>query len=184
MKIAILQINPRLANPEFNSSVIEQRYQEAVAEGAQLVLTPEMHIAGYIPNDTLWDPVVRYRIQAESERLVRLTGSTPLLLGTVSPAPSGRLWNELWWCAEGQVQYRIRKRVLPTYDVFDEHRWFEPDPSLSPHSFWGRADRSLDLRRPLGQSLGAGKYSICIKSYRRSRKTRGFDSYQCFSKSC
>lgn len=132
MKIAILQINPRLANPEFNSSVIEQRYQEAVAEGAQLVLTPEMHIAGYIPNDTLWDPVVRYRIQAESERLVRLTGSTPLLLGTVSPAPSGRLWNELWWCAEGQVQYRIRKRVLPTYDVFDEHRWFEPDPSPQP----------------------------------------------------
>ncbi len=132
MKIAILQINPRLANPEFNSSVIEQRYNEAVAGGAQLVLTPEMHIVGYVPNDTLWDTSLRHRIQLESERLVRLTGSTPLLLGTVSPAPSGRLWNELWWCVEGQIQHRIRKRVLPTYDVFDEHRWFEPDPSPQP----------------------------------------------------
>ena len=67
VKIAILQINPRLANPEFNGSEIEQRYQEAVAGGAEIVVTPEMHVAGYIPNDRLWDPGVRYRIQAERE---------------------------------------------------------------------------------------------------------------------
>jgi NAD+ synthetase len=132
VKIAILQINPRLANPEFNGSEIQLRYQEAVAKGAHLVVTPEIHVAGYIPNDMLWDPSVRYRIQAESERLARLSGPTPLILGTVTPAPSGRLWNELWWCSEGEVRYRIRKRVLPSYDVFDEHRWFEADPAPQP----------------------------------------------------
>lgn len=163
VKIAILQINPRLANPEFNGSEIEQRYQEAVAGGAEIVVTPEMHVAGYIPNDRLWDPGVRYRIQAESERLVRLTGSTPLLLGTVTPAPSGRLWNELWWCSEGQVHHRIRKRVLPSYDVFDEHRWFEPDPNPQPLISFGEEQIGLSIcedlwANPWGQ--GSIRYTL------------------------
>lgn len=132
MKIGILQFNPHLGNPEYNSAKLEQQYANAILQGATIVLTPEIATVGYIPNDLLWDPVLRQRASDASHRLAERTGDVPLLLGTVSPAPSGRLWNEVWWCQHGKVLHRIRKRCLPTYDVFDEHRWFESDPNPQP----------------------------------------------------
>jgi NAD+ synthase (glutamine-hydrolysing) len=75
---------------------------------------------------------MRARIAAEARRLASLSGPVPLVFGTASPAPSGRLWNELWWCEGGKLRHCARKRVLPSYDVFDEHRYFEPDPAPQP----------------------------------------------------
>jgi len=54
------------------------------------------------------------------------------VFGTATAAPSGRLWNELWWCEGSELRHCARKRVLPSYDVFDEHRYFEPDASPQP----------------------------------------------------
>ena len=75
---------------------------------------------------------MRRRIEAESHRLAALTGAVPLVFGTARPAPSGRLWNELWWCEGGALRHCAHKRVLPSYDVFDEHRYFEPDDRPQP----------------------------------------------------
>ncbi|MBK8573997.1 MAG: hypothetical protein IPN91_15565 [Holophagaceae bacterium] len=132
MRIALLQLNARLGDPEGNGRKLEEAYAKAIASGAELVLAPELAIPGYLLEDRLWEPGLRRRVEAESHRLAALSGAVPLVFGTARPAPSGRLWNELWWCAEGGLRHCARKRVLPSYDVFDEHRYFEPDASAQP----------------------------------------------------
>lgn len=132
MKMALLQLNARLGDPEGNGRRVEAAYAEALAAGAELVLTPELAIPGYLLEDRLWEPGMRRRIEAESRRLATLSGPVPLVFGTARPAPSGRLWNELWWCEGGALRHCAHKRVLPSYDVFDEHRYFEPDPAPQP----------------------------------------------------
>ncbi len=132
MKIALLQLNARLGDPEGNGHRLEVAYGEAVRAGAQLVLAPELAIPGYLLEDRLWEAGMRRRIEGESMRLAALSGSVPLVFGTARPAPSGRLWNELWWCEGGRLGHCSRKRVLPSYDVFDEHRYFEPDAAPQP----------------------------------------------------
>ncbi|WP_243316691.1 NAD(+) synthase [Geothrix paludis] len=132
MRIALLQLNARLGDPEGNGRILEAAYAEAVAAGAELVLAPELAIPGYLAEDRLWEQGLRHRIERESHRLAALTGKVPLLFGTARPAPSGRLWNELWWCEGGTLRHCAHKRVLPSYDIFDEHRYFEPDLSPQP----------------------------------------------------
>ncbi len=132
MRIALLQLNARLGDPEGNGRMVERAYAEAVAAGAELVLAPELAIPGYLAEDRLWEAGLRRRMEAESHRLAALSGAIPLIFGTARPAPSGRLWNELWWCEAGDLRHCARKRVLPSYDVFDEHRYFEPDASAQP----------------------------------------------------
>jgi NAD+ synthetase len=132
MRIALLQLNARLGDPEANGRALEAAYAAAVAAGADLVLTPELAIPGYLAEDRLWEPGLRRRVEDESRRLAALAGEVPLVFGTARPAPSGRLWNELWWCERGGLRQAIRKRALPSYDVFDENRYFEPDPAPQP----------------------------------------------------
>lgn len=125
MRIGILQLNAILADPETNGRAIEAAYRRAVSQGAELVLTPEMAVPGYLAEDRLWEAGLRRRIAAETGRLAAISGEVPLVLGTCSPSPSGRLWNELWWCEGGAVKVQARKRILATYDVFDETRYFD-----------------------------------------------------------
>nr|WP_320131927.1 NAD(+) synthase [uncultured Holophaga sp.] len=132
MRIALLQLNCRVADPEANGRALQAAYHQAVERGAELVVTPEMAVPGYLAEDRLWEGGLRRRILQESERLASLAGSVPLVMGTCSPAPSGRLWNEIWWCEEGRVRTRARKRILPVYDIFDEARYFEADPGPQP----------------------------------------------------
>lgn len=132
MRIGILQINAILADPEANGRAIEAAYARAVAQGADLVLTPEMAVPGYLPEDRLWEAGLRQRTAAENDRLCGLAGEVPLILGTCSPSPSGRLWNELWWCERGKLRCVARKRVLATYDIFDETRYFDPGQAVTP----------------------------------------------------
>jgi len=132
VKIALLQLNARLGDPEGNGRRVESAYAEAVAAGAELVLAPELAIPGYLLEDRLWEAGMRRRIEAESHRLAALSGTVPLVFGTARPSPSRRLWNELWWCERGGLRHCAHKRVLPSYDVFDEHRYFEPDPAPHP----------------------------------------------------
>lgn len=132
MRLALLQLNATLGDPERNARALEAAYAEAVALGAELVLSPEMAVEGYLSEDRLWEEGLRCRIQSESRRLAALAGEVPFVFGTCSPAPSGRLWNELWWCERGEVRTVVRKRILAEYDIFDEGRYFQPDPGAQP----------------------------------------------------
>lgn len=125
MRIGLLQLNATLADPEANGRALEAAYARAIAQGAELVLAPEMAVPGYLAEDRLWEVGLRRRIAAENARLAGLSGAVPLVFGTCSPSPSGRLWNELWWCEQGGLRGFARKRVLAAYDVFDETRYFD-----------------------------------------------------------
>ena len=132
MRIALLQLNQRLGDPVANGAAIEAAYAKAVAGGAELVVTPELAVVGYLAEDRMWETGLRNRVAIESARLAALSGSVPLVFGTFTPATSGRLFNELWWSENGKVRQVIRKRLLPSYDVFEEHRWFEASTEIPP----------------------------------------------------
>ena len=132
MRIALLQLGSRLAEPEANGRAIESAYRAALALGAELVVTPEMAVPGYLAEDRMLEAHLRARVLQEMDRLSACAGPVPLVVGTCSPSPSGRLWNELRWCENGRVRAVVRKRILPVYDVFDETRYFDADTGPQP----------------------------------------------------
>ena len=96
MRIALLQINPKTADPEASSCFIKAAYMKAVKLGAELVVTTELALVGYLANGRLLKVDLQQRIILESERLSAIYGTVPLILGNCSLAPSSKLWNELW----------------------------------------------------------------------------------------
>jgi NAD+ synthase (glutamine-hydrolysing) len=129
MKIGIAQINPTVGDLGGNAQLLLEAYLQCVRSGAELVLGPELALPGYPPRDL----VFRERFTADNlehlQQLAAQTGQAPLLVGFVeqNPADHGRrLYNALAWCAEGKIQHVARKCLLPSYDVFDEDRYFEP----------------------------------------------------------
>ncbi|MDO9632317.1 MAG: nitrilase-related carbon-nitrogen hydrolase, partial [Humidesulfovibrio sp.] len=138
MHIGLLQINPVVGDITGNAARIEAAYATALAdthEGrADLCLTPELALTGYPPRDMLLYDGFSRAAFAEAEALARrlferFPAGPALVLGCPEPNVSGRgkaLFNAALWCEAGVVRARIRKSLLPTYDVFDEARYFEP----------------------------------------------------------
>ncbi|NTV76035.1 MAG: NAD+ synthase, partial [Holophaga sp.] len=82
MRIALLQLNSRLGDPEANGRALEHAYREALSLGADLVLSAEMAVGGYLAEDRLWEAGLRRAVTRESERLAGLSGAVPLVFGT------------------------------------------------------------------------------------------------------
>ncbi|MUM77540.1 NAD+ synthase [Pseudodesulfovibrio sp. F-1] len=140
MKIGVLQLNPIVGDIDGNCAAIRQGMAEARAMGADLCLTPELAVTGYPPRDLLlYDRFVR-RAREAADALARnletdAPGGPPLLLGGVEPNPCNLgkpVFNCAFWCEGGAVRRVFRKTLLPTYDVFDEARYFEPAPAQRP----------------------------------------------------
>jgi len=133
MKIGILQINPIVGDLSGNAGKIRNAVAEAARLGADLCLTPEMALTGYPPRDLLLYDGFISRTRAEAEALARdLADGPPLLLGAVEANRTGQgkpLFNAALWCEGGEIRRSFRKTLLPTYDVFDEARYFEPAPA-------------------------------------------------------
>ena len=131
MRVALLQLNATLAQPEINGKSIEAAYKEAVRLGADLAVAPEMAVPGYIPGEMLFDSSLMQAIEIENERLRTISVSVPLVFGTCSRVESGNLWNEpwneLWWCANGKATAKIRKRTLQNFCFLEDSEDFEPD---------------------------------------------------------
>jgi NAD+ synthetase len=132
MKIAIAQLNPTIGDLPGNAQQILDAAHKAAHKGASVLLTPELSLCGYPPRDLLLNPGF---INAIEERLTQLAQQLPsqlhVLVGTVQRNPQvhqgGKpLYNSIACLTGGQVTQHFHKRLLPTYDVFDEHRYFEP----------------------------------------------------------
>ncbi|MBD2449571.1 NAD+ synthase [Nostoc sp. FACHB-152] len=133
MKIAIAQLNPTIGDLPGNSQKILQAAQQAVKTGARLLLTPELSLCGYPPRDLLLNPSFVSSMEMTLQQLARdLPPKLAVLVGTVdhntkSQITGGKsLFNSMALLEEGKVKQMFHKRLLPTYDVFDEHRYFEP----------------------------------------------------------
>ena len=92
MRIALLQLNARLGDPEANGRALERAYGEGVRGGAELVLTPELAVPGYLAEDRMWEPGLWARVEAESRR-PRWLRSHPGAGSAGSPRPGRSGWS-------------------------------------------------------------------------------------------
>jgi NAD+ synthase (glutamine-hydrolysing) len=142
LRIALLQINPTAGDLAGNAALIVDGVKRAGALGADLVVTPELALMGYLPRDLLMSRGFVRRSCEELGRIAReLKGSPPALVGLATPNPAemGRpLFNSAVLLRDGQVGPDFHKTLLPTYDVFDEDRYFEPadEPGVLEINGW------------------------------------------------
>ena len=122
MKIALCQINPIVGSFRFNIDIIEKYYNDAINKGADLVVFPEMAITGYPPQDLLLQKDFVTKNYQELENLSEIC-SVPMIVGYVR-AEKNKLYNSAALCQDGKVINSYDKILLPTYDVFDETRYF------------------------------------------------------------
>src|SRR4051812_39651654 len=113
-----------------NARLIAAAAGRARAAGADLAVTPELALVGYLPRDLLLRPNFVEQSWVHLDQLAReLAGGPPTLVGLpeVNPSDEGRpLFNSAALLRNGRIEQRFRKALLPTYDVFDEDRYFEP----------------------------------------------------------
>ena len=129
MKIAICQINPIIGDFNHNISLIREAAERSKKSGCGLAIFPEMSIMGYPPKDLLEKPAFIMENLKQLDRLASQITGIPILCGYVdkNPKKTGKsLTNSVGLIAEGRVRKKGGKRLLPTYDVFDETRYFEP----------------------------------------------------------
>ena len=133
MKIAIAQLNPTIGDITNNAQQIITAAQNAAKQHARLLLTPELSLCGYPPRDLLLYPGFVESISNELKAIAfKLPDNIAVLIGTVETNPHAHskgqkpLYNSMALIDGGEIKQIFHKRLLPTYDVFDEDRYFEP----------------------------------------------------------
>jgi NAD+ synthetase len=152
MKIAIAQLNPTIGDLIHNAEQILTAAQTAAAAGARLVLTPELSLCGYPPRDLLLRPGFIHTMRTSLDDLAaNVPIDVAVLVGFVEPnaGASDRgenpLFNSIALIDNSQVQQIFHKQLLPTYDVFDEDRYFEPGRQVNHFHLPLEAGRSVHV---------------------------------------
>jgi NAD+ synthase len=138
LAIAIAQLNPIVGDVAGNAERARRARAEAARQGAELVIYPELFIAGYPPEDLVLKPAFQAACRAAVEALARETadGGPAILIG--SPwLEDGKLYNAVALADGGRITALRRKVDLPNYGVFDEKRVFTPGPLPGPVNFRG-----------------------------------------------
>ncbi len=135
MKVALAQINTTVGDIHGNEAKILEAYSRAAAAGADILVAPELALTGYPPRDLVLNNVFVSRNLEALERLAKATGRTALLTGYVGRneiQPGRKTTNAAGLLQNGKIIATRTKTLLPTYDVFDEDRYFEPAVENAP----------------------------------------------------
>ncbi len=184
--MALAQINPTVGDFAENIRVILRDAREAARRGADVVVFPELALTGYPPRDLVEKPSFLTRSEMDLEKLARETAELDLslIVGFVarSRAETGkRALNSAAVIHRGEIVFRQSKMLLPTYDVFDEARYFRPaeredlctlagrrvalticEDAWNDRQFW---KQRLYTRDPVEELFGAGAEAmICINA--------------------
>src|SRR5437762_12347917 len=139
MKVGFAQINATVGDLSGNCELIIGAYERLAAAGAELILTPELAITGYPPQDLVFKSrFVPENLAVLDELQNRL--SQPALLVSFVDRNEGRgkpFHNAAALLQTGEPLQKTHKSLLPTYDVFDEDRYFEPARQIAPLNFRG-----------------------------------------------
>jgi NAD+ synthase/NAD+ synthase (glutamine-hydrolysing) len=133
MKIALAQFNPTVGDFDGNSARILEIAREAKTRGADLAVFSELCVCGYPPQDLLERPAFIERNHTQLAKLAKLI-PMPSIVGYVGKAQDNTgkpVANTAALIADGRIIFEQRKMLLPTYDVFDESRYFQPAHSQS-----------------------------------------------------
>ncbi|MGA1602586.1 MAG: NAD+ synthase [Prochlorothrix sp.] len=197
MNITLAQLNPTIGDLNYNRQQILEAAQTADRQGSQLLLTPELSLCGYPPRDLLLNPSFIQATRCELEQLAQdLPPHIAVLVGTVEANPEADrqgekpIFNSIALLRSGTIDTIFHKRLLPTYDVFDEDRYFEAgktdheawfkltatDPKIgvticedfwNEESFWGKRNYPQNPIQDLAQqgvdlivNLSASPYTV------------------------
>ena len=141
MKIGIAQINSVVGDLKWNADEILSKYKELVSLGADLVVTPELSITGYPPRDLLFKSKFIDDNLSVIENLSQSIGNIPIIVGCVeyNTQDSGNPFqNTALVIQNNQIIGRATKSLLPSYDVFDEARYFQPSKGVQVQSIAGK----------------------------------------------
>lgn len=143
LRILIAQMNPTVGDLEGNTKKIITTLDHARAQGADLVVFPEMSICGYPPEDLLLHASFIDAVEHSLERVVRASARLMVVVGLVRRNPTlveKLLFNSAAIIQDGKLLGYEDKCLLPTYDVFDERRYFEPGSLVK---IWKCKDRKV-----------------------------------------
>lgn len=141
MKIAIAQLNYHIGNFAQNTSKIIDCINKSKVGGADLVVFSELSVTGYYPQDLLErKEFIEQSYLAIHQIAASCTGIAAIVGGpSINPEPQGKkLFNSAFFMSDGAVQHVVNKSLLPTYDIFDEYRHFEPNKDFSVHTCCGK----------------------------------------------
>jgi NAD+ synthase (glutamine-hydrolysing) len=211
LKIALAQLNPTIGDITGNATQIVEIAQQAVNNGANLLLTPELSLCGYPPKDLLLNlSFVEFMENKLQELAGKLPSELTVLVGTVTINEKATiqgeksLYNSIALITENQVKSYFHKRLLPTYDVFDEDRYFESGKDTNyfmlnnlkigvtvcedlwnDDQFWGQRNYEINPIEELAQinpdlmiNLSASPYTVGKQKIRESMLSHAARRYQ------
>jgi NAD+ synthase (glutamine-hydrolysing) len=183
VRVALCQLNPTVGDLEANAALAIGAIGKARAGGASLVVLPELVTLGYPPRDLLLREGIAAASRAAAERVAAAcTGGVAAVVGFAEPWPDGPRpgRNALAFCRDGRIEAVYAKRLLPTYDVFDEDRYFTPGerPLVVEHAgvrigllvcedLWRAEDASRARRYrvdPVAETVAAGAELLAVAS--------------------
>ncbi|MGA3007937.1 MAG: NAD+ synthase [Opitutaceae bacterium] len=129
MRLGLAQINTTVGDLAGNRRKILDAYATLVAQGAELVVFPELAVCGYPPRDLLFKRRFVPDVESSLAEIAAAVGNVPALVGFAETNTGGQgrpFFNAAAFCHRGEIVQVARKCLLPTYDVFDEDRYFEP----------------------------------------------------------
>lgn len=136
MKITLAQLNPKIGDFEGNFLKVRDAINRSVSDGADLIVFTELILSGYPPLDLLDRRDFIAASLGAAEKLIALSGESPkpaILFGTIQPTgqtAGKRLSNSALLVENGRILFQQNKTLLPTYDVFDEARYFIPAETI------------------------------------------------------
>jgi NAD+ synthase (glutamine-hydrolysing) len=211
MKIAIAQLNPTIGDITNNAQQIITAVENAAQQNVRLLLTPELSLCGYPPRDLLLYPGFVDLMSQELKAIAnRLPKDMAVLIGTVETNPHAAtkgqkpLYNTMALIDGGEVKQVFHKRLLPTYDVFDEDRYFEPGSEANwftldgikfgvsicedlwnDEQFWGKRSYEVNPIEELAQlgvdvivNLSASPYTVGKQQLREAMLHHAATTYQ------
>lgn len=139
MRIALIQFNPVVGDNHGNTLRMVEMATEALEQGAEMIVFPELSICGYPPMDLLNYPGFVAQCESCLDQLLPLSKEALIIVGcpTLNEGPGKALFNSAVLLNEGKIAGKVHKTLLPTYDIFDEYRYFEPNREFKVFGFHG-----------------------------------------------
>ncbi|HBX67249.1 MAG TPA: NAD+ synthase, partial [Balneolaceae bacterium] len=135
MQIRLQQINPTIGDLTGNKELILQAISQAEGDGIDLLLLPELVTSGYPPMDLLERQVFLDLMYKVNREIIQSTNNTTVIFGSITENLTGKgrkSFNSAIVAQKGEEVTRVHKALLPTYDVFDDLRYFEPGKEFEP----------------------------------------------------
>jgi NAD+ synthetase len=135
VRIRLQQLNPIIGDLTGNQELILSAIREAEDDGIELLLLPELVTCGYPPMDLMERRVFRELLYKMNREIIEFTGETTVIFGSITENLTGEgrsCYNSAIVAQHGEDMTRVHKALLPTYDVFDDLRYFEPGNEFEP----------------------------------------------------